>query len=78
MADKKLIHELIGSITEQGFIVKKRSSTHYGVFTQDGEHVTDLAASPSEHRGLLNTKARLRRNGWNDPKKPHKKKDKRS
>ncbi len=48
MADKKLIHELIGSITDQGFIVRKRYSTHYGVFTQDGVHVTDLAASPSD------------------------------
>ena len=73
MADKKLIHELIGSLTDQGFVVRKRKSGHFAVYTASGIFVTDLAQSPSEHRGHLNARAALRRQGWEDPKKPHRK-----
>ena len=70
MADKKLIHELIGSLTDQGFVIRKRRSGHFAIYTTAGTYVTDLAASPSERRGHDNAKARLRRHGWQDPKKP--------
>lgn len=73
MADKKLVHEILGSITDQGFVIRKRSNGHFAIYSPDGTYVTDLASSPSEHRGHENARARLRRHGWNDPKKPHKK-----
>lgn len=75
MAANKQTRELIGLLTEQGFIVKARKTPgHFGVFTADGEHVTDLCSSPSEYRGTKNALARLRRNGFEDPARASKKK----
>lgn len=81
MANKKgsdkEIRKIVRLLEKQGFIVNERTSGHYEVRTADDEYVTDLAGSPSEYRGWLNMLADLRRAGFIDPKKPHKKKDQR-
>lgn len=78
MADSsKEIRQLLGLLTEQGFVVKQTSKNYYEVRTAEGDHVINLSSTPSEYRGFKNAKAALRRHGFLDPKRPHKKKHKR-
>jgi len=74
MADNKQMRQLIGLLIEQGFQVTLKRNGHYEVRTAEGEFVTTLAGTPSEYRGWKNALATLRRHGFLDPKKPHKKK----
>ncbi len=54
----------------------RKTPGHLGVFTAEGEHVTDLAGTPSEYRGAKNALARLRQAGFADPKREGRKKKK--
>ena len=74
MADNKQMRQLVGLLVEQGFDVKLKKNGHYEVRTAEGEFVTTLAGTPSEYRGWKNALATLRRHGFLDPSKPHKKK----
>lgn len=77
MADKKALTQLLGILVEQGFTVTLKPNGHYEVRTPSGEFVTVIAGTPSEYRGFQNARAALRRHGFKDPGKPHKKKHKR-
>lgn len=76
MASNKDINRLIRLLREQGFKVELKNNGHHEVRNEDGEFVTWLASTPSEYRGWQNALATLRRHGFLDPKRPHKKKDK--
>lgn len=74
----KEVRGLIKLLRAQGFVVEPRKGKpgHHSVHTAEGVFVTDLAGSPSEHRGWDNALSALRRHGYFDRRRPHKKKTK--
>lgn len=63
MVNKKELRELLGLLTEQGFVVSRTKKGHYTVRKADGTYVTTLAGTPSDHRGTANSRAAIRRHG---------------
>lgn len=55
---------LIKALREQGFVVTRTGRGHWLVRNADGDFVTTLAGTPSEHRGWKNALATLRRAGF--------------
>jgi hypothetical protein len=74
MASKKDIAQLRKELRKQGFTEKVLKSNHIAVFKkgENGEEqqfVTTLPSTPSEHRGMLNAMAYLKRAGFVPPKR---------
>jgi len=58
--DKEL-RLLLGTLTEQGYTVKRTKRGHYTVRAADGTYVTTLAGTPSDHRSRKNARADIAR-----------------
>lgn len=56
----KELRELIGTLVEQGYTVRRTSKNHYLV-TKNGQRVTTLAGTASDHRSMKNARADIRR-----------------
>jgi hypothetical protein len=67
--NKKEIRRLIRALEDQGFTVQPTRKNHWLVRDLEGKVIATLASTPSEHRGLANAIARLRRSGFIWPPK---------
>ena len=63
MASKQDMKALREALAKQGFVIEHARNGHYKVTSPTGAKM-QMAATPSDHRGLLNTIARLRRIGF--------------
>lgn len=65
---------LLQALKAQGFVVTRTGKGHWLVRNGDGDFVTTLAGTPSEHRGWKNALAVLKRAGlvWPPPKRKRK------
>jgi len=63
MASKKDMKDLRAHLEAQGFTVERARNGHYRVTAPDGQKC-QMAATPSDHRGILNTVTRLKRMGY--------------
>ena len=57
----KELKELIGTLVEQGYSVKRTKRGHYTVRAEDGTYVTTLAGTASDHRSIKNARADIKR-----------------
>lgn len=65
---RKDVAQIIRALEQQGFGVKMGGSGHWKVYDPDGHLVGALPATPSDHRGLRNAIAVLRRAGFTWPR----------
>lgn len=63
----KDIRKLLQAIEAAGFIVVTTRKGHHVILTEDGEHITVIAGTPSDHRSILNSIAPLKRRGFRWP-----------
>jgi len=63
MATKE-IRKLVKSLQEQGWRVDQLKSGHYRAYSPSGKGIVHIAGTPSDHRDLANTLARLRKLGY--------------
>ena len=63
MASKKDMKALTEALRAQGFEVERARNGHWRVTAPTGARM-QMAATPSDHRGILNTVTRLKRIGY--------------
>jgi len=64
MASTHDVKALRQALEAQGFTVEKARNGHWRVTAPNGRARMQMAASPSDRRGLLNTVSRLKRIGY--------------
>lgn len=71
-AKDKQTEAILARAEAQGFRVdtgRGRTSNHFKVWGPDGAFVTTFASTPSDHRGVKNSLAYLKRAGYQPPDK---------
>lgn len=68
MAYRSEMRDLCRDLEKQGFTVEHAKSGHYRVIAPSGRKC-QIAATPSEYRGVLNAVTRLKRLGFKPRKK---------
>jgi predicted RNA binding protein YcfA (HicA-like mRNA interferase family) len=66
---RKEINRLIRVLEDQGFTAEKTRKGHWLVRSPEGRVIATLAATPSDHRSIINSIARLRKAGFIWPPK---------
>lgn len=61
---RKEVAKILGELDRQGFTAKMGGSGHWKIYNPQGRLITVLPATPSDHRGLRNAIAVLRRAGF--------------
>jgi len=64
VANKQDMKCLRAALTAQGFTVEQARNGHWRVTTPDGTARMQMASTPSDRRGILNTISRLKRIGY--------------
>ncbi len=64
MASKADMKALREALEAQGFTVERARNGHWRVTAPNGRARMQMAYSPSDHRGILNTVSRLKRIGY--------------
>lgn len=62
----KDLKKLLKALVAAGFEVKATKKGHLAVY-RDGQWITTLSGTPSDHRSMLNAMAALRRAGFQKP-----------
>lgn len=58
------VDRLVKALKKQGIKVKRTRKNHWMVHSKDGEFVTILPGTPSDHRSLKNCMSYLKRAGY--------------